>query len=303
MRARESAAFAHVLPGARIGSGCTIGDGVFVENDVVLGDRVTVRCGVQLWDGLVLEDDVFVGPNATFCTDSFPRRSVHDLPHPRTVIRRGASIGANATLLPGIEVASGAMVGAGAVVTRSVPANAIVVGNPARIIGYEGSRESTDTAMPGATTPSARTDRRPLGVGGAQLIETPLIRDLRGSLTAAETDGLLPFAPARYFVVFDVPSREVRGEHAHRRCSQVLICLKGSCRALVDDGRVRRAVLLDRPTLALHLPPMVWGTQFSYSPDCILLVLASHPYDPDDYIRSYDEYLALLTAQDTAIST
>lgn len=83
----------------------------------------------------------------------------------------------------------------------------------------------------------------------------------------------------------------------------MLICLKGSCRALVDDGRVRRAVLLDRPTLALHLPPMVWGTQFSYSPDCILLVLASHPYDPDDYIRSYDEYLALLTAQDTAIST
>ncbi len=284
---------------ARIGRGCNLCDGVFVENDVLLGDRVTVKCGVQLWDGLVLEDDVFVGPNATFCNDPFPRSRVHDRPPARTVIRHGASIGANATILAGIEVGPGAMVGAGAVVTRSVPPNAIVVGNPARIIGYDGSRETTGTATLGVTTPTATTGTRPLGVGRAQLIETPLIRDLRGSLTAAQADGLLPFPPERYFVVFDVPSREVRGEHAHRQCSQLLICLKGSCRALVDDGHVRRAVLLDRPTLALHLPPMLWGTQFNYSPDCILLVLASHAYDPDDYIRSYDEYLALLPLQET----
>ena len=98
-------AFAHVLPGARIGADCNICDGVFVENDVVVGDRVTVKCGVQLWDGVTLEDDVFVGPNATFTNDRFPRsRRYPDGVRLATVVRRGASIGANATILPGVEI-------------------------------------------------------------------------------------------------------------------------------------------------------------------------------------------------------
>jgi acetyltransferase-like isoleucine patch superfamily enzyme len=107
---------------------------VFIENDVVIGDRVTVKCGVQLWDGLRLEDDVFVGPNATFTNDPFPRSRSYPAEFPRTVVRAGASIGANATILPGIEIGSGAMVGAGAVVTRDVPPRALVVGNPARFV-------------------------------------------------------------------------------------------------------------------------------------------------------------------------
>ena len=127
-------AFAHVLPGAAIGKDCNICDGVFIENDVVIGDRVTVKCGVQLWDGLRLEDDVFVGPNATFTNDPFPRSRSYPAEFPRTVVRAGASIGANATILPGIEIGSGAMVGAGAVVTRDVPPRALVVGNPARFV-------------------------------------------------------------------------------------------------------------------------------------------------------------------------
>src|SRR3989338_7071670 len=129
-------AFAHVLPGARIGRECNICDGVFVENDVVVGDRVTVKCGVQLWNGVVLEDDVFVGPNVTFTNDIFPRSKKYPEKFAKTVVRRGASIGANATILPGIAIGQNAMVGAGAVVTKSVPANAKVVGNPARIVDY-----------------------------------------------------------------------------------------------------------------------------------------------------------------------
>src|SRR5215212_7722157 len=125
-------AFAHILPQARIGSDCNICDGVFVENDVVVGDRVTLKCGVQLWDGVTLEDDVFVGPNATFTNNPFPRSRAWLAEHPRTVVRRGASIGANATLLPGITIGEHAMVGAGAVVTKDVPPHAVVVGNPAR---------------------------------------------------------------------------------------------------------------------------------------------------------------------------
>jgi UDP-2-acetamido-3-amino-2,3-dideoxy-glucuronate N-acetyltransferase len=125
-------AFAHILPGAVIGQDCNICDGVFIENDVVVGNRVTVKCGVQLWDGVRLEDDVFIGPNATFTNDPFPRSRVRPAEFSVTTVKRGASIGANATSLPGLVIGEGAMVGAGSVVTRDVPPNVVVVGNPAR---------------------------------------------------------------------------------------------------------------------------------------------------------------------------
>lgn len=128
-------AYAHILPGAVIGADCNICDHVFIENDVMVGNRVTVKCGVQLWDGVTLEDDVFIGPNATFTNDPFPRSKQYPAQFARILVQHGASIGANATLLPGITVGAGAMVGAGAVVTRDVPAYAVVVGNPARITG------------------------------------------------------------------------------------------------------------------------------------------------------------------------
>ncbi len=133
-------AFAHILTGAQIGSDCNICDGVFVENDVIVGDRVTVKCGVQLWDGLRVEDDVFIGPNATFTNDPFPRSGTRLGVIAQTRVCRGASIGANATILPGVTVGDGAMVGAGAVVTKSVPSRAIVMGNPARLAGHVGDR-------------------------------------------------------------------------------------------------------------------------------------------------------------------
>ena len=121
-----------ILPGAKIGADCNFCAHTFVENDVVVGDRVTIKSGVFLWDGIRLEDDVFVGPNATFTNDTKPRSRQYPDLFPQTIVRRGASIGANATLLPGIEIGENAMVGAGAVVTRDVPANTTVVGNPAR---------------------------------------------------------------------------------------------------------------------------------------------------------------------------
>ncbi len=115
-------AFAHILPGATIGRDCNICDHVFIENDVLVGDRVTVKCGVQLWDGVTIEDDVFIGPNATFTNDPFPRSRQRPAAFTTTLVRRGASIGANATLIPGITVGANAMIGAGAVVTHDVPA-------------------------------------------------------------------------------------------------------------------------------------------------------------------------------------
>ena len=125
-----------ILQRARIGRDCNINAHCFIENDVVLGDRVTVKCGVYLWDGLRVADDVFIGPNATFTNDRLPRSKHYPDSFAETVIEQGASIGAAAVILPGLTIGRGAMVGAGAVVTRDVPPRALVVGNPARIVRY-----------------------------------------------------------------------------------------------------------------------------------------------------------------------
>jgi acetyltransferase-like isoleucine patch superfamily enzyme len=140
--------FVVILSGAAIGDDCNICSHCFIENDVVVGDRVTVKSGVQLWDGLRLEDDVFVGPNVTFTNDRFPRSREYSQPFQQTVVRTGASIGGGATILPGLEIGSRAMIGAGAVVTHDVPERAIVVGNPARVIGYVDDAPSHGAATP-----------------------------------------------------------------------------------------------------------------------------------------------------------
>ena len=123
-----------ILPGAIIGRDGNICSHCFIENKVVVGDRVTVKCGVQLWDGVTLEDDVFVGPNATFTNDRNPRSRNTTATLLPILVKKGAIIGANATILPGINIGEGAMVGAGAVVTKDVPPRTLVVGNPARIV-------------------------------------------------------------------------------------------------------------------------------------------------------------------------
>ena len=282
-------AFAHVLPGARIGRDCNICDHVFIENDVSIGDRVTVKPGVQLWEGLIVEDDVFIGPNATFVNDRFPRSRDYQSKIPTTRLRAGCSIGANATLLAGITVGANAMVGAGAVVTHEVPAHAIVAGNPARITGYVSTH--VKAAIEPRRVEGASLELR---VAGARLVEVPTITDMRGSLTVAEVGEHLPFKPERYYAVFDVPSREVRGENAHKRLEQFVVCLNGSCAVVLDDGREREEVVLASRSLGLYVPPLVWTTFYRHAPDALVLVLASAKYDPDDYVRDYEEFKRLL---------
>lgn len=128
--------FCVVFPMASIGKNCNICANVLIENDVVIGDNVTVKSGVQLWDGVCVENDVFIGPNVTFTNDVFPRSKVYSGRFERTVIKRGASIGANSTILPGVTVGECAMIGAGSVVTKDVPAFTLWYGNPARQIRY-----------------------------------------------------------------------------------------------------------------------------------------------------------------------
>jgi UDP-2-acetamido-3-amino-2,3-dideoxy-glucuronate N-acetyltransferase len=147
----------------------------------------------------------------------------------------------------------------------------------------------------GKTARTTATDVR-----GVAICRFPWIKDARGDLTFAEFGRDLPFRPQRHFMVFDVPSRQVRGQHAHKTCHQLLVCVRGSCGVLVDDGATRREFILDTPTVGLHVAPMVWGMQHKHSPDAVLLVFASERYDPADYIREYQDFRRRLEASPAA---
>jgi dTDP-4-dehydrorhamnose 3,5-epimerase-like enzyme len=260
----------------------------------VIGDRVTIHCGVQLWDGVTLEDDVLIGPNATFTNDRFPRSNQPPERLLPTLVKRGASIGANATILPGITIEEQVMVGAGAVVTRNVPRNAVVAGNPARIISYAGARRPAEPAPSAAPAEIGPEETR---VEGVILRRLPMAPDLRGNLSFGEVSKQIPFAIKRYFLVFDVSSEQVRGEHAHRTLHQFLICVHGRCCVVADDGVHGQEFVLDSPNIGLYIPPMTWAVQYKYSRDGVLLAFTSDLYDPGDYIRDYAEFLALKNAK------
>lgn len=124
--------FCVVLPGAKIGSNCNICSHCFIENDVVIGNNVTIKCGVQIWDGMIIEDDVFIGPNVTFCNDRYPKSRNKDWKLEPVIIKKGAIIGANATILPGISIGENALIGAGSVLTKDVLDNEKIINNVKR---------------------------------------------------------------------------------------------------------------------------------------------------------------------------
>jgi acetyltransferase-like isoleucine patch superfamily enzyme/dTDP-4-dehydrorhamnose 3,5-epimerase-like enzyme len=274
-------AFAHILQGAVIGRDCNICDHVFVESDVRVGDRVTVKSGVQLWDGITLEDDVFVGPNATFTNDLFPRSKVYPERFTRTLVRAGASIGANATLLAGIDIGERAMVGAGAVVTHDVPAQGVVVGNPARLTRILDA--NSEPAAPAAELP-----------GGARFLSLAQYVDPRGALAVAQVPDTLPFTPERVFTLYDLQPGVTRGAHAHRSCRELLICVQGRCRVALDDGIRRADLTLNGPTEALSVPPLVWIEVQPETANTLVVVLASNRFDEADYLRDYEEFVGLV---------
>jgi dTDP-4-dehydrorhamnose 3,5-epimerase-like enzyme len=130
-------------------------------------------------------------------------------------------------------------------------------------------------------------------VGAARLIDLPVVTDAKGALMWAQAGTHLPFEIQRFFCVFGVPAGEVRGQHAHRRLHQLLVCVQGRCTVTLDDGAARDRVVLDTPARGLHLPPLIWAAQGEFSADALLVVLASEAYRPEDYIHDYGEFLAL----------
>jgi dTDP-4-dehydrorhamnose 3,5-epimerase-like enzyme len=185
------------------------------------------------------------------------------------------------------------MVGAGAVVTNDVPPYAVVVGNPARIKGYVGENQPIDQEL---NSSKALASPQTL-VGKSVLYPLTQAVDMRGSLAAMEFASQCPFMPKRLFIVHGVPNKSVRGEHAHHQCHQFLIAASGSVTVSVDDGKNRGSVVLDSPDRGMYIPPLTWGSQYQFSSDAVLLVLASHEYDDADYIREYSKFLKQVKLQ------
>jgi hypothetical protein len=156
-----------------------------------------------------------------------------------------------------------------------------------------GSSERADLRAPQDASQGVTS----LGVRGVSLHRLKSVQDIRGDLSVGEFPKDIPFDPKRYFLVFNVPSKETRGEHAHHQCHQFLICVRGSCAVVVDDGESRCEVSLDSPDKGLYLPPLTWGIQYKYSSDAVLLVFASHFYEAQDYIRNYAEFLEIVRSK------
>lgn len=267
-------AFAHVLAEARIGDNCNICDHVFIENDVVLGNNITIKCGVQVWDGITIEDNAFIGPNVTFTNDPYPRSKKYPDEYSKTLVRNGASIGANATILPGLNIGKKAMIGAGAVVTTDVPDYAIVTGNPARVIGFSEARNSIDQSSQ---------------INGIKYIDFSHNVDARGTLVFGETDQHLPFAPERFFYLTDLKDGKYRANHAHRVCTQIFLNLRGSTKIFIHNHTQKEIHTL-REGQGLIVPPLHWVVCFNSSPNDLIMVLNSHKYDKKDYIQCSDEF-------------
>jgi UDP-2-acetamido-3-amino-2,3-dideoxy-glucuronate N-acetyltransferase len=259
---------ASVAERARVGAGCVIEFGAVVP------------------DGAVLEDEAVLGPHVVLVAPAAGESTGAPL------VRARARVGAGAIVWAGVTIGSGAVVRPGAVVARSVPSGAIVEGNPATIVGYVAATRSHQAAPLRSGGQGVQPGAMPTAVAGVTIHRLPVVSDLRGNLSVGEFGRHVPFDAKRYFMVFDVPSRETRGEHAHRECHQFLVCVRGSCAVVADDGRNRVEIALDALDVGAYLPPMTWGIQYRYTPDAVLLVFASHLYDADDYIRDYDAFLA-----------
>lgn len=233
--------------------------------------------------GANVGESVVIGPGARIL-------SSQDRP---TVIKPCAAIGGGATIAAGVEIGTYARIGSGVVVAENVPPNMVLAAPRPKVLGYGES-----TGQPVAQQRFAR-DSRPdtptkIGVGACELWPVPVFSDLRGSLSAIELSKNLPFQPERVFLIYGVPSEEMRGDHAHKRCAQFLVAVHGGVSLVLDDGERSVEVRLNRPNLGVYMPPMIWGTQYNYSADAVLMVFASHSYDPSDYVRSYDQFKASL---------
>jgi UDP-2-acetamido-3-amino-2,3-dideoxy-glucuronate N-acetyltransferase len=255
-------AYSILRGGIELGQNCVIGDHVVLKGPLRISGEVVIDSHCVLQGPASLGQGVRVGPQTCIYALSADALSIGDY----------------------------AVIEPGSVVARNVPANAVVGGNPAKILRYR----ETLPAAPMAHGPEPTGAVTRTMVRDVTLHKLPLVEDLRGNLSFGEMERHVPFPIKRYFVTFDVASEEARGEHAHRALHQFLVCVHGRVHIVADDGAHREEFILDRPYVGLHLPPLIWGVQYRFSPGAVLLVLCSEFYQPADYIRDYSEFLALV---------
>lgn len=246
-----------IEPGVTIAAGAIVSAQVLIARDTRIGANCRIGAGAKIGHGCTLEQNV--------------------------------TIGENAIIDDGIHLQIGARVNPGTMVGMPVPAYAIVSGRDAIISGYV---DASPGLLPDldVLAPNQPVESR---VSGVSCFDMPEFPDLRGTLSVGEFGTRFPFLPRRYFLVYDVASERVRGEHAHKKCHQFLTCIHGACSVLADDGSNRQEFRLDRRNFGIHLPPMIWGIQYKFTRDAVLLVFASEHYDDTDYIRNYQEFVKL----------
>ncbi len=278
---------------SRIGPGVQVSPEALIGPNCHLVGQITLERGVRLVGGITLVGDIHIARDA--CLEPgvsiASNRPGSASTATQVKVGAGAHLGAGVVLSAGVSIGAGAWIEPGAVVLRNIPPHAIVGGNPAVISGYVEDASQHSRMAPSLVQFGDAPGVHACQVAGVTVHNYSRIRDLRGDLTVGEFGRNLPFMPKRYFLVFDVPSFETRGEHAHKVCDQFLVCVSGSVSVVVDDGLRREEILLDRPNMGVYIPAGVWGIQYKYSRDGSLLVFASEYYDATDYIRNYDDYL------------
>jgi UDP-2-acetamido-3-amino-2,3-dideoxy-glucuronate N-acetyltransferase len=279
--------FTYLQEGSILGHECRLGSRVTIARDVQIGDRVIIGNGVSIPPGTRIEDDVAVGDNCTIASQHLMGAEESGT----LTIHSGARIGAGCVLAGCTDIGPFSQVESGAVVDRSIPPYARVAGNPARVVGYVASAPMPEAPLQQTTQSPATSGSREDLPTGCFLVWPSTAEDMRGKLSALELSQALPFQTQRFFAVYDVPSSDVRGEHAHRECWQALTALHGAVRVMADDGTNRIEIELREPGQLLVIPPGVWASQYAFGPTTVLGVFASHPYDQHDYIRDYETFL------------
>lgn len=276
-----------ILSGARIGRNVNICAHCFIENDVTIGDNVTIKSGVYIWNGTTVNDNVFIGPNVTFTNDKYPRSKNINKKILKTLLHSGCSIGGGTTILPGIVIGKNSLIGAGSVVTKSIPPYAMAKGSPAKIYDYIDNDVYKNKKKNSKKIDTIKKNK----ISNYYLKELKTFKDLRGELSVGNFTDNIPFYPKRYFFIYGVPSKIIRGEHAHLKCKQFIICITGKCIIEIDDSKSKKKISLDSPKVGCYLPPLTWSRLHSFSKNAVILTFASHAYDEKDYIRTYSEYV------------
>ena len=246
----------------------------FLDPKAKVGNNVYISQGAYICGIVTLDDDVFIGPNVVFVDSKFEKSKQSSIKVSKNVL-----IGGGSTIYPGVIIGENSVINPGSVVFDNIPSNVEVTGNPAKITAHLFFR-------PQNLTPLEAGD-----VEGVREYKLKNIVDLRGNLTVTEFDHSLPFVPKRLFFISGVPSEKIRGEHAHKKCEQLLVLASGSLTVSVEDGKMKQIIHLKDIGQAIYVPPMIWASQYNFRGDALLLVMASDHYDDTDYIRSYEDYL------------